>query len=84
MERKIYLMIYGLFDAGDSLFENVSRTIHDLLEVELAYHDGNDLYRIGKKMQGANMPLLLELTNFTKKSEILCSVQRFKGTSPTN
>ncbi|CAG9817244.1 unnamed protein product [Phaedon cochleariae] len=86
IERKIItnnLVLYGLQETPEESKENLISSITHLfrnkLEVHLENSQINNIFRLGKR-NTHNRPILLSLTTYLKKSEILRNCSKLKGT----
>lgn len=82
LSRENNLILYNIEDLGDEqLFQQIVELVGNRLGIPLNLHDISNLYRLGKKSAlGKNRPIILKLTSYLKKKEILGNASRLKGT----
>lgn len=80
--KKNNIIVYGIPDGLDSDISKVTlTTLNTLLETSLSVNDLNNIFRIGKSINGKPRPILVQFVSFLKKQTIYANINNLKGTN---
>lgn len=77
--KKYNIFVYGV-DEKETDLKNVVEIIKNKLNINFEAYDIRDILRIGKKLENKTRPILVELSSYNKKLEILKNSGNLKGT----
>lgn len=79
--RENNLILYNVEELEDTqLHQQISELMRNRLDVSLDLRDISNIYRLGRRSDSKNRPIILKLTSFLKKTEILGKASGLKGT----